>query len=97
MSGGWLGDTESTMCEMGGGPLVDYGLYKGVYSTGRARAIAVKLALQLASGTGVTFVCTSKVEGERMGANIEALLRWAGCFPVKKYMKKFKVQEVKKL
>ena len=25
MSGGWLGDPISTPCEMGGGPLVDYG------------------------------------------------------------------------
>jgi hypothetical protein len=57
----------------------------------KTRDQAIKLALQLATGTAITFVCGGVNEGERMRENVEALLRWAGCFPVKKYMKKFKV------
>lgn len=94
VDGAWEGDPESKPCEMGGGPLVDYGvanLRGGNEHGGKTLNQAVKLALTLATGTAVTHVCGSKAQGEAMKRQIEDVLRQAGCLPVAKYMKKFSV------
>ena len=97
IDGGWIGDPESTPCEMGGGPLVDYGLaeqpmiHSGNQRGGKMYGQAVKFALQIASGAKVAFVCNSEVAGKQMANGVEAVLRWAGLFPTGKYMKRFSV------
>ena len=62
----------------------------------KTRDQSIRLALQLASGVDVVFMCASKEHGEEMRKYVEAALRWGGVFPVAKRMKKFKVHVVKK-
>jgi hypothetical protein len=102
MSGGWLGDPESTPCEMGGGPLVDYeralhpvngfGSTRSRVRSAKTDSDAVRLALKIASGTKVTFLCATEAQKVGMMRRVERLLLDAGVFPVKKYMKRLTVQ-----
>jgi len=59
---------------------------------GKTYRQAVKLALQLTSGTSIVFVCGSEAFGSRMRGLVEGLIRDAGCFPVDRYMKRFSVR-----
>jgi hypothetical protein len=79
---------------MGGGALIKepyYAMTSGFNPGGTADHQATRLALRLTCTKEVTLFCRTQAQADDMKCRVEEVLRWAGCFPVKKYIKRLTI------